>query len=391
MRAEEQVEFQRQVVREMGRFGRGAFSGPIVMSLSADTTVQNPPHAHSIAKNTLDLLSIPVAQLGRGRPLLYRDDRQIHGLAVRCRHRQAEPRINITATPLSCFLSDLDLCTFAARELELEDRHDDPWALDNAVDGLRDWLHDEATLRQRIGDDEYETLLDFSRFTAQSSLLRGSRIRPLELAALYGRADPRYPALAHLWQESNERLTAFFRRNTFRIHLDELPQQEGTYEAYVRHVQEQMEQYRVRFGWILQPLRVPIALQVIVKPPPPARASGLNDLDNVARRFVIPQLVEAFAPPADIAWTIDIDRIRRRDPAAAAEWLARQAELPKTAQIGLTRFEAWRVPPDNDPGFVSAAMVADVGEFWDPFIEMDETIEMLQERENDRAEAEFEW
>ena len=128
-----------------------------------------------------------------------------------------------------------------------------------------------------------------------------------------------------------------------------------------------------------------------MKPPPPARAFGLNDLDNVARRFVIPQLVEAFAPPADIAWTIDIERIRRRDPATAARWLARQAELPRTAQTGLTRFEVWRIPADENPGFVSAAMVADVSDFSNPFLEMDEKIESIRAREEERARDEFRW
>ncbi|HEX8670952.1 MAG TPA: hypothetical protein VF710_03650 [Longimicrobium sp.] len=385
MRLAEQVELQRQVRAGMRRFDRAAFRGPIVLQLTLGTTAKNPPHAHSITKNLLDLLGKPLSGLGSRHALLYHDDRQVHGLAVRCRHRQPEPRIGITATPVACFLSDLDLAFWADRDVPPQ-RESDPFALEDSLDSLRDLLQNEAAYRAHPGDEWYEAMRDFTRFDVQRMLLTDSVITVSDLAALYLRTPERHPAVARLWEELQAKRRSVFRRSLLRIHLHELPQQAGAGDAYVRHVEAQINSFRDRFGWALQPLRLPVALQVIVKPAPEGSHAGLNDLDNVARNYIIPRVVEAFAPPSNIAWTVDVERLRGRDPAAAAEWEQRQSELPKTAQQGLTRFEVWRIPPDTDPGFVSAALVADVGDFSGPFIRLDRAVESLRELDDARED-----
>lgn len=380
MRLEEQVRFQEQVRSQMQRFDRAAFRGPIVLQLSLGTTAKNPPHAHSIAKNLLDLLGKPLPELGSRHSLLYIDDRQIHGLAVHCRHRQEAPSISITAAPLACFLSDLDLALQAEGDV-LPERERDPIGVEMSIDSLRDLLKHEAAYRERRGHDWYEAMRDYSLFDVQHNVLTDSWITIRDLAALYVRDDPRHPDLAHLWRNLHGQMREMFRRSYLRIHLDELPQQPGGSEDYLRHVDGQVKRFRAQLGWMLQPLRIPVSLQVVVKPPPPGRAHGLNDLDNVARTYIIPRVVAAFAPPADIAWTINVERLRQRNAADAEFWESLQAKLPKTAQTGLTRFEVWRVPADEEPGFVSAALVADIGERPGPFIRIDSAIDALREHE----------
>ncbi|HLL45716.1 MAG TPA: hypothetical protein VK399_03365 [Longimicrobiaceae bacterium] len=388
MQREEELRFQEQVRRQMQRFDRAAFRGPIVLQLSLGTTAKNPPHAHSIAKNLLDLLSKPFPELGSRHSLLYLDDQQIHGLAVRCHHRQEKASIGITVAPLSCFLSDLDLAVKAERN-DSPDRGRDPIDVDMSVESLRRLLKNEAVYRERQGDAWYEAMRDFSLFDVQHAVLTDSQVTLQDLAALYLRSDPQHPSLGHLWRDLHAQMREMFRKSYLRIHLDELPQQSGRSQDYLRHVDEQVERFRARLGWMLQPLRVPVALQVIVKPPPPERANGLYDLDNVARTYIIPRVVEVFAPPTDIAWTIDIERLRASNPDSAAHWESLQAQLPKTSRTGLTRFEVWRVPADEEPGFVSAALVADIEELPGPFMRIDSAIDALRQREDSRRDREW--
>ncbi|HEY7770782.1 hypothetical protein [Longimicrobium sp.] len=90
----EEIRLQEQILEQMESARRLAYRGPLVLNMSVDTSVRNPPQAHSIAKNLLDLFSKPRPELQVNRNLIYADDVQVHGLAVWCRHGQPEPRID---------------------------------------------------------------------------------------------------------------------------------------------------------------------------------------------------------------------------------------------------------------------------------------------------------
>jgi hypothetical protein len=99
----------------------------------------------------------------------------------------------------------------------------------------------------------------------------------------------------------------------------------------------------------------------------------------VVRTYVVPQVVAAFAPPSNLAWTIDVSRL---PPGDAAWWEARRKGVPKEPQI--RRYEAWRLPVDGTRGFVSVSLVPDIGDLMGPVMRMDELIDRWQEsREED--------
>jgi hypothetical protein len=109
-------QFQEQIVRALARFRRRAFGGPIALDLSINTTDKTPSHAHTIAKNLLDLLARPRPNVTTSRQgLLYFDDNQVHALSVSCRHGEQHPEIYITACLLRALREDLGLAAMVSR------------------------------------------------------------------------------------------------------------------------------------------------------------------------------------------------------------------------------------------------------------------------------------
>ena len=381
MSAAEEISLQTQILDQMEGLGRLAYRGPLVLDMSVDTTERNPPQAHSIAKNLLDLFSTPRSELGVSRKLIYGDDVQIEGLSFWCSHGQEKPRISIAATPLADFRADLAIAVTAERKLRRDDRSFDPAELHEALDYLK-WLLDEEQLyRGRAGDRGYASVLEYARFDAQQRLLGGTATRLLDLAAMY-QVVPRSPHLAAAWEQMNRRLVDFFQRHRLRILLQELPSKPGTSKQYIADVNAQIGRFYQTWRWVLKPLQIPLALQVITRPSPsPDKVPPKNDLDNVVRNYVIPTIIETFAPPSDFAWARDLSGMSEKD---AAWWTERRKGIPAQPQV--RRYEAWRLPVDGTRGFVSVSLVPDIGDLHGPLMRIDEAIESWQEAREREAD-----
>ncbi len=116
----------------------------------------------------------------------------------------------------------------------------------------------------------------------------------------------------------------------------------------------------MRWSWLIDPLVVPVALQVVVRPTPGTPKGVLHDLDNVVRDYLLPKVVPAFGTVTDHTWLVDFEELRRRDPEMADRW-GPNPTPPKGTRDGVTRYEVWRLPPvEGEPGFVSTALVADL-------------------------------
>jgi hypothetical protein len=82
-------------------------------------------------------------------------------------------------------------------------------------------------------------------------------------------------------------------------------------------------------------------------------------LDNIVRDYLLPQIVPKFGTVTDHRWLIDFEDLRQRDPKLAASW-GPDPTPPKATRDGVTRYDAWRLPPagQGETGFVSVALVA---------------------------------
>jgi len=334
MPPEDKAKLQQYVANELASMNRLAFRGPIAIDIWAGTTQRNPSHVQSLAKNLLDLLAKPDHIKHTSNALLFRDDNQVQGLSVRCDHGNAEPFIWITASPFSSVLLSMHLLGMNGDTIDDEARFD-PSDLDMNRRLLRD-------LERNPNDYEASTAKQLHRWyraEVQASWLQGSSITPTELGGLY----PHPVRSQETWRlrsnQPSKLLSDIFHVNRNRIFLPELPQQDGESRSYKEYVRKAFKEYRAGFGRHLFPMDTPLAIEVIIKPPPIQRQRGLHDLDNVCRDYLIPSLVELFSPPQVISST-----------------------LP-TPGAGLIGYEAWRLArsaDDSSPGFVSISLVSDL-------------------------------
>ena len=200
-------QFQASIIRQLGQVKRKAFHGSIALKIDLSTTSKNPPQAHTIATNILDLLATRRSSVsGSDANLLYRDDSQIQALSVSCRHGQVCPVTSIEGRPLASMLDDLELAVYASREMEMDDpeiwgdEQEKEWPIT-----LKGLLQNETATRERLGDDLYEAYVKMCRWSAQRALLSRSSVDIPTLCWLYDRpkgqlTGPRWPPkIPHLW------------------------------------------------------------------------------------------------------------------------------------------------------------------------------------------------
>src|SRR6185437_13929167 len=196
--------------------------------------------------------------------------------------------------------------------------------------------------RGRLGDQPYENMFLLARRNAQESLPGRAGLRPLDLAQMYNAVGRRNGFDAgDIWEQ-------VFSTTPLRIRLSELPQVSGAKDRWKQEIAEKLLAFQTHWGWLVNPLLVPVALEVVIKPPPTSRQNALHDLDNVLRTYLIPSIVDVLKPVSHYAFAFD-DRLERSAP-------------PASTKSGVTRYEAWRLPPaeEGSHGFVSLAVVADM-------------------------------
>jgi len=355
MPSSEQDRFQAAVAEQLALAKRAAFKGDLALKLSLATTRKNAPQAHTIAKNLLDLFGERRAGVvWPRRHLLYKDDRQIQALSVTCRHGESDPLIMAEAKPFTAMLDDLELAANAVREAEMsgsggyEDDNEAEW-----IDTYRGLIQNQVENRRRLGDSLYDAYFKMTRWYAQRALLRRSGVTIPVLGWMYGL--PRGISMGF----GKEMWAHLLTQSKLRLQIGELPIAKGSSDAFKKMIEEEIKAFKERWDWIINPLVIPVALEVVIRPNPSTPAAVLHDLDNIVRDYLLPGIVPSFGTVSDLRWTVDFDELERKYPEMAASWGPNPTPPPGTKQ-GVTRYEAWRLPSiEGEPGFVSVALVAD--------------------------------
>jgi len=225
-------------------------------------------------------------------------------------------------------------------------------------------------------------LLVFCASKRQRRLLRGSGISLSHLQSLFDASERDRHKADKFWSELHKSLESMFCNAPFRILLPDLPQKEGSSKTYKKQVEQQLRQFQEDFAWIMKPLSIPLALEVIVKPPLPSKRPGTHDVDNILRNYIIPKVVDVLQPQTDLAWIMDANTFKSGDLKLNQFWQERLATLPRSTRIGITRYEVWRVPrakKDKSPGYVSVALADETFGHHDIFDRIDRTIRNWEE------------
>ncbi|WP_200907706.1 hypothetical protein [Herbaspirillum hiltneri] len=161
-----------------------------------------------------------------------------------------------------------------------------------------------------------------------------------------------------------------------RLQVGELPIIKGSSDIFKQNISKEITAFKNRWDWLINPLVVPVALEVIIRPSPETPPAILHDLDNIVRGYLLPSIVPKFGTVSDHRWTIDFDELQRTNPEVAKYWGANPTP-PSGTKSGVTRYEVWRLPAVSDEpgsGFVSAALIADVDANGDHMDEIDKSI-----------------
>jgi hypothetical protein len=364
--------FQRKVLKELKDLRRAAFVGPLALSVHLSTTRATAPQAHTIAKNLLDLLgSRRPSVRGSRKHILYKDDSQVHGLSVSCAHGETQPRIAIEARPFATLLDDLELSAEALREIEENDpgRRYRADREEDAISSFKRLVQNETENRRRLGDQLYEAMVKMERWYAQRALLARSRLNTAHLCWLMGR--PKGDVMDPL----HDTWDSVIRGTALRVNVGELPSTPGSSAEFKRRIDAELTTFKRQWEWLISPLVVPAGLEVVVRPSPTTPKAVLHDLDNIVRDYLLPQIVPKFGTVTDHRFTVDFEELKRVDPGLAARWAAEPGP-PKGTRDGISRYEAWRLPPApaRKKGFVSVALVADTEPYGDLFQQIDDQI-----------------
>ncbi len=374
MSPEDRAAFQSTLAEQLTDVKRSTFRGDIALKLDLATSNKSPPHAHTIAKNLLDLLGKRMDGVDwPKKSLLYADDSQIQALSVICRHGEDRPNISIEARPFAAMLDDLELASKAAHAAETIDAYYEEDRESEWIDTFRDLIRDEAHSRKALSDKLYEAYRKMTRWSAQRALLGRSGVNIPVLSWMYG-----LPRGIPTGLDKNT-WASLIGESKLRLQVGELPIAAGSSAVFKQKVAAEIAAFKTRWDWIINPLVVAVALEVIVRPNPKTPPSVLHDLDNIVRDYLIPGIVPAFGAVSDHRWTIDFAELRARDPKLAKSW-GPNPTPPVGTRNGVTRYEVWRLPAvKNEPGFVSVALVADMDAKPDLMGQMEKYIRDWQE------------
>lgn len=380
----DRIAFQSAVAEQLTAVKRSTFRRDVALKLDLATASKSPPHAHTIAKNLLDLLGLRMTGvIWPKKSLLYNDDSQIQALSVMCRHGEDRPNIRIEARPFAAMLDDLELAGVALQASETMASQYERELEDEWVDTFRDLVRDEKGHRKALGDKTYDAYREMVRWSAQRALLGRSGVIIPVLGWMYGL--PRgVPTGLHktMW-------AGLVGDSKLRLQIGELPIATGETAAFKQRVSDEIAAFKKRWDWVISPLVIAVALEVVVRPNPKTPPAVLHDLDNIVRDYLIPNIVPAFGTVSDQRWTIDFDELRKSDPKLADAW-GQNPTPPAGTRNGVTRYEAWRLPAvEGESGFVSVALVADIDAKGDLMQQMDEQIS--EWRDNLSDDSRYHW
>jgi hypothetical protein len=106
----------------------------------------------------------------------------------------------------------------------------------------------------------------------------------------------------------------------------------------------------------------------------------VHDLDNVVRDYLIPNVLDIFKPASDYAFTLDDDA--RKSLARLARGNKQIPLPPLSTSVGVTRYEAWRLPPANEgsEGYVQMALVNDLTGYGELFGQIDTIVDRWSDK-----------
>lgn len=357
----QKADFQGEILHEMKKNNRGSYRSRIVAEIRLDPTSKNPPHIHTAMKNLLDIFEKPLPQSGIGRKaLIYQNDNQIAYLSVRYHLGSDEKGIRAKFAPFRCFAENLNLAhdILSGRYDDSLNRYDFEREIEEINSAHRDYDFSEAMRELRkleegkrdfirlFSEKVYNSrhLMDIMR--AQESLLAMSKLSVDDLYNIYNTSKV-FQENFHL-RELAKIVSEWVTASPIRMQLPSLPTKEDEKKPFKEEIRKCLIEFKSHYD-ILEPLYIPVVLEVIYKPPV-ASEGFYKDLDNIIREFILPIFHEEFKPPPTHASIFDTIEIN--DDKALKEMIERIPKSVPYSVAGYELVEMPRHPEDKEDGLL---------------------------------------
>jgi Holliday junction resolvase RusA-like endonuclease len=361
--SESNLSFQKSVLKMMESMGRkGPYKGPLFLELQFHPPEKNAPSIQNLAKHYLDLLMSPLPGLSLNRKkLLLQDDSQIQFLSCNYAPMVFEEGIRLRVHRLSDFFADLRLYQ-ALRSGDLGDRVDDEkdeidLFEDDQVDSWLDFQKERKEWKRRLGEEAFVSYeLMMQRFAQEEALKQ----RKIPLHALGGLFGTKHQARAHhammkdvLLANASMSRYAYFHALT-AVDMGARPLVKGDSDLFKARVREGLVAYKKRIP-LFSPLLVTVGVTIIYVPPVEAPKV---DLDNLARKSIIPAVHEILEPPSSSL--AGLRRLKAKHPEGSDidEFIRRVQKMPPVQVAGYDILCAERLPDDPPNGSVKLLLHA---------------------------------
>lgn len=360
---ESNLSFQESVLKMMKSMSRkGPYKGPLFLELQFHPPEKNAPSIQNLAKHYLDLLMSPLPCLSLNRKkLLLQDDSQIQFLSCNYAPMALEEGIRLRVHRLSDFFADLRLYK-ALRSGELGDRvGDEEDEIDlfehDHVDSWLDLQKERKEWKRRLGEEAFVAYeLMMQRF-AQEEALKHRRIPLHALGGLFGakhHSRTHHPMMKDvLLANTSMSRYAYFHALT-AVDMGARPLVKGDSDLFKARVREGLVAYKTKIP-LFSPLLVTVGVTIIYVPPVEAPKV---DLDNLARKAIIPAVHEILEPPSSSL--AGLRRLKAKHPEGSDidEFIRRVEKMPPVHVAGYDILCAERLPDDPPNGSVKLLLHA---------------------------------
>jgi len=230
--------------------------------------------------------------------LLFNDDSQIKILIADYHFDKSgtgKPHVRISAYRYSHFIKNVELADQIRNEIQID--KDRVSFNDCYIDDLIELEKDKEWYDKNLGTIHYLVQRDYLKGKIQEQFLRSNGIAFLDLLSIFKSFLPETENQygdQWWWNSSDECISM----TTNLIELGGVPVESGESEKFPKNLRNKLIEFKNRFH-VLFPLVHPISITVFYTPP----THNILDLDNLARKHLIPLLIEIFRPPSSILIT----------------------------------------------------------------------------------------
>lgn len=361
MKSKEKALLQNDILNQMKKMGRYAFRGDIAVEISIYPTSKTPPHIHTISKRLIDIFWRPVLESSiKRKGLIFADDKQIAYLSIKYNLGTSIDHKGFTAsiTPFGNFLQDITLAEDILRGNygEPPDSINEDVQDDNINNDYYDILENKDKYIRNLGQKTYDSMLLMAKHFSQKQFLENCKLRIMDIYLLYASVGriKHYGNSAdvkELFRKMSESLAHWIPNIPIRMKLPRIPINNHETKEYRKLIYEAFVAYKQKFK-LLDPLYIPVALEVIYKPPLKS-INFIKDLDNIMRDFIIPIFHDIYKPPPTFMHAIDLTKIHNND--LKGKYALFLKDFPKSVPYSVSRYEIFKIDRhenDEDDGFL---------------------------------------